>query len=45
MHYGNNYFSSNGKPTIIPRKARAVIGQREELSEIDIAEVRDYYKC
>ena len=45
MHYRSNSFSSNGKPTIEPLKPGVVIGQRERLSEGDIAEIRLYYGC
>jgi len=45
MHYQRDAFSQNGKPTITPRQANAVIGQREKLSPIDISEIRQYYKC
>ena len=45
MHYGSNYFSKNGSPTIEPLQAGARIGQRETLSAIDIEEVRLFYGC
>ena len=46
MHYGANAFSSNGEPTIVPRKAdidSQRLGQRDGLSENDIAHVRALY--
>jgi hypothetical protein len=46
MHYGSHYFSTNGKPTIVPHQVNAVIGNRDGLSSTDIAEVKhlyDYY--
>ncbi|CAF2623708.1 unnamed protein product [Rotaria sp. Silwood2] len=45
MHYGPGSFSVNGKPTITPINSNVVIGQREKLSETDIAEIRQYYSC
>jgi hypothetical protein len=45
MHYPQNAFSKNGKPTITPFQKNTVIGQREKLSATDIREIRDYYKC
>ena len=45
MHYPPTAFSSNGKPTILPKKEGAEIGQRSHISKIDIQEIRDAYKC
>jgi hypothetical protein len=45
MHYGETYFSSNGKRTIIPKISTATIGQRKNLSPIDIKEIQLFYKC
>jgi cytochrome c553 len=45
MHYGAYDFSRNQEPTISPRQSGVTIGQREKLSETDIAEIRAYYKC
>ncbi|UJR20064.1 hypothetical protein I4U23_023197 [Adineta vaga] len=45
MHYETTAFSMNGKPTMVPRRAGAVIGKSENLSPTDIAEVRHFYGC
>jgi hypothetical protein len=43
MHYGNDSFSSNGKPTLLPIKSGVTIGQRDGLSSQDAAEIRTVY--
>ena len=47
MHYEWNAFAINyTQPTIIPIKnATAFIGQRIQLSPIDILEIQRYYDC
>ena len=45
MHYEPGAFSSNGLPTIEPLQAGAKIGQRRNMSTIDIEEVRILYNC
>lgn len=45
MHYERDAFSMNGLPTIEPLQAGARIGQRQNLSGIDILEVRLLYNC
>jgi len=45
MHYGTTAFSTNGKPTMIPRKSGTIIGEAKQLSPMDIAEVRHLYRC
>jgi astacin len=42
MHYPALAFSANGQPTIVP-KSGAVIGQRNGLSELDVAAVQAMY--
>lgn len=43
MHYGNDSFSSNGKPTMLPKQSGVTIGQRVGLSSQDAAEIRTVY--
>jgi hypothetical protein len=45
MHYGTTAFSMNGKPTMVPRTAGVTIGNTQQLSPTDIAEVRHLYGC
>jgi hypothetical protein len=45
MHYSENSFSKNGQPTIIPLKEGVFIGQRKQLSSIDVLELREFYSC
>ena len=45
MHYGKYFFTQNGLPTIEPLQANVTIGQRQNLSSIDILEVRLIYNC
>jgi hypothetical protein len=44
MHYGTDYFSKHGKPTMLPKVSGAPIGNREALSFQDILEVNAAYK-
>ncbi|XP_055679023.1 seminal metalloprotease 1-like [Lutzomyia longipalpis] len=45
MHYPKTAFTSNGKPTIVPKKEDARIGQRMKLSEGDIAKLKLMHNC
>ena len=45
MHYGAYSFSANQQPTIVPKRSGVTIGQREKLSDVDIAEIRNYCNC
>lgn len=46
MHYGTDFFSKNGYPTIVPKQKNIEInGHQPSLSPIDIEEVRRYYGC
>ncbi|XP_077977847.1 nematocyst expressed protein 6-like isoform X2 [Glandiceps talaboti] len=49
MHYGANYFSKNGRATIeVTKRGKKVhvdMGQRDALSNLDVAQARDLYRC
>ena len=45
MHYSKNGFSANNLSTIEPLQPNVSIGQRENMSAIDIQEVRLFYNC
>ena len=45
MHYESDAFSINGLPTIEPLQSGVTVGQRDNMSSIDIQEVRMFYNC
>ena len=46
MHYGRDYFSRNGRPTLTPtRSGVGFIGQRYGFSSTDIERVNLLYDC
>ncbi|XP_056592525.1 hatching enzyme 1.2-like [Triplophysa dalaica] len=45
LHYGNNYFSSNGGPTIVSKDNTVTIGQRTRLTALDVQKIRKLYQC
>ncbi len=45
MHYEPDAFSSNGLPTIEALQPNVTFGQRDNMSTIDIEEVRLFYNC
>ncbi|XP_076083254.1 embryonic protein UVS.2-like isoform X2 [Mytilus galloprovincialis] len=46
MHYGKDTFSANGKPTLIPLfDPKGTMGQRTDLSLVDIWKINKLYKC
>lgn len=45
MHYDSTAFSANGQPTIVRRGTNATIVTAQNMSAIDIEEVRIFYNC
>jgi len=45
MHYSEYAFSRNGRKTIAPISLGVRIGQRHDLSKIDIKQINNLYKC
>lgn len=46
LHYGSSFFSSNGQPTIIPKKEGIKdMGQRVRMTDTDVKRVRLLYHC
>ena len=44
MHYPKGAFSSNGLDTIVPNQSGVEMGQRDGMSDIDIAELNAIYE-
>ncbi|XP_045124478.1 zinc metalloproteinase nas-4-like [Portunus trituberculatus] len=45
MHYSAHAFSVNGEKTIVTKDPNAHIGQRDGLSPVDWAKLKNMYKC
>ncbi|CAJ1370133.1 unnamed protein product [Effrenium voratum] len=51
MHYGQYEFSGTGRPTLVLSSkgrsllASGMIGQRQAMSQTDVAQLRDHYNC
>ncbi|XP_053267662.1 hatching enzyme 1.2, partial [Pleuronectes platessa] len=45
LHYGGGFFSANGLATIVPVKYMKNMGQRVQMTKLDIQKVRHLYKC
>ncbi|KAK8404608.1 hypothetical protein O3P69_007686 [Scylla paramamosain] len=45
MHYGPYAFTTNGMKTIVTKDPNAQIGQREDLSEVDVKKLMKMYNC
>uniref|UniRef100_A0AAQ4R417 Metalloendopeptidase n=1 Tax=Gasterosteus aculeatus aculeatus TaxID=481459 RepID=A0AAQ4R417_GASAC len=45
MHYGKNYFSKDGSPTMLPKQSAPLLGQRKRLSQLDIKRLNLLYHC
>ncbi|XP_071527693.1 zinc metalloproteinase nas-4-like isoform X2 [Panulirus ornatus] len=45
MHYNAYAFSYNGQKTIVTKDPNATIGQRKDLSTVDVNKLMNMYKC
>ncbi|EDO41420.1 predicted protein, partial [Nematostella vectensis] len=45
MHYQGNAFSSNGRATITAKQSGVTLGNRRQLSKVDIQQMNLMYKC
>ncbi|KAJ4919838.1 hypothetical protein JOQ06_013896 [Pogonophryne albipinna] len=45
MHYGGQFFSDNGLPTIVSKEEVMNMGQRKKMTDSDVQRVRLLYKC
>uniref|UniRef100_A0AAQ4RK95 Metalloendopeptidase n=1 Tax=Gasterosteus aculeatus aculeatus TaxID=481459 RepID=A0AAQ4RK95_GASAC len=45
LHYGSDFFSANGLPTIVPLNSVADMGQREKMTPLDVRRVVLLYAC
>ncbi|KAG7471498.1 low choriolytic enzyme-like [Solea senegalensis] len=45
MHYGRGFFSANGLPTIVSKEDVKEMGQRDNLTELDVQRVHHLYNC
>uniref|UniRef100_A0A665V9Q0 Metalloendopeptidase n=1 Tax=Echeneis naucrates TaxID=173247 RepID=A0A665V9Q0_ECHNA len=45
MHYGSNFFSVDGSPTVVAKQGGAQMGQRTHLTNLDIQRIHKLYHC
>ncbi|XP_033934113.1 blastula protease 10-like [Pseudochaenichthys georgianus] len=45
MHYGGEFFSDNGLPTIVSKEEVTNMGQRKNMTDSDVQRVRLLYSC
>uniref|UniRef100_H3C531 Metalloendopeptidase n=1 Tax=Tetraodon nigroviridis TaxID=99883 RepID=H3C531_TETNG len=45
MHYGEFFFSRDGRRTLLPRKSEKDIGQRKQLNSLDVQKLNKLYHC
>ncbi|XP_056138315.1 high choriolytic enzyme 1-like [Lampris incognitus] len=45
LHYGSDFFSATGLPTIVATKNEPAMGQRTHMTKLDIQRVHNLYNC
>ncbi|XP_008279850.1 high choriolytic enzyme 1-like [Stegastes partitus] len=45
MHYGQYFFSKDGRPTVLSKQSGVKMGQRSHLSQLDVQRLNKLYHC